>query len=90
MQKPFTRKDLESGQFNIIAKGRWGNADLYKFHRNGKTWVVKDFSPCPPFIRKTWGRLEVKGSHCQKEIYHQLKQYPNPGTADGAEMHHQV
>jgi len=60
MQKPFTRKDLESGQFNIIVKGRWGNADLYKFHRNGKTWVVKDFSPCPPFIRKTWGRFMVK------------------------------
>ncbi len=60
MGKPFTRKDLEAGEYSIIAKGRWGNADLYQFQRGDNTWVVKDFSPCPPFIRKTWGRFMVK------------------------------
>lgn len=58
--KPFKRNDLANGQFHIIAKGRWGNADLYQFQREGKIWVVKDFSPCPPFVRKTWGRFMVK------------------------------
>ncbi|MBC2715064.1 MAG: hypothetical protein HF978_07115 [Desulfobacteraceae bacterium] len=60
MEKPFTRKDLATGEFKIISKGRWGNADLYQFQRGQKIWVVKDFSPCPPFIRKTWGRFMVK------------------------------
>jgi len=60
MVKSFTRKDLETGKFNIIAKGRWGNADLYQFERGQKIWVVKDFSPCPPVIKKTWGRFMAK------------------------------
>jgi len=60
MEKPFKRRDLETGEHNTIAKGRWGNADLYQFQRGQKIWVVKDFSPCPPFIRKTWGRFMVK------------------------------
>jgi len=60
MEKPFTRKDFETGDYSIIAKGRWGNADLYQVQCGGKIWVVKDFSPCPPFIRKTWGRFMVK------------------------------
>ncbi len=60
MEKPFTRKDLETGDYRIIAKGRWGNADLYQVQRGLKIWVVKDFLPCPPFIRKTWGRFMVK------------------------------
>ncbi len=60
MEKPFTRKDLATVEFSILAKGRWGNADLYQFQRGRKIWVVKDFLPCPPFIRKTWGRFMVK------------------------------
>ncbi len=58
--KPFKRNDLSIGELHIISKGRWGNADLYQFQREGKIWVVKDFSPCSPFIRKTWGRFMVK------------------------------
>lgn len=57
---PFTRKDLAAGEIRIISKGRWGNADLYQFKSGGKTWVVKDFLPCPPVIRKTWGRFMVQ------------------------------
>ena len=60
MVKPFTRRDFETGEFRIITKGRWGNADLYQFQSDHKIWVVKDFSPCPPFIRKTWGRFMAK------------------------------
>lgn len=57
MIKPFTREDLANGAVTIISKGRWGNADLYQFECGGNLWVVKDFLPCPPMIRKTWGRL---------------------------------
>jgi len=57
MKKSFTRQDLESGEYHVISKGRWGNANLYQFQRGQTTWVVKDFSGCPPVIKKTWGRL---------------------------------
>ena len=60
MIKSFTRKDLEAGEYNTIAKGRWGNADLYQFQKGQKIWVVKDFSSCPPVIKNTWGRLMAK------------------------------
>lgn len=58
--KPFARKDLATGEVKIISKGRWGNADLYQFSCDGTLWMVKDFLPCPPVIRKTWGRLMVQ------------------------------
>ncbi|MDA8403947.1 MAG: hypothetical protein M0Z56_07090 [Desulfobacteraceae bacterium] len=57
MQKPFTRKDLASGKIHVLCKGRWANADLYLFQQRQNRWVIKDFAPCPPFIRKTWGRF---------------------------------
>lgn len=60
MGKPFTRKDLSAGEIEIIIKGRWGNADLYLVPYGAQMWVVKDFFPCPPLIRKTWGRFMVK------------------------------
>ena len=60
MEKAFTRKDMVAGKVEIIVKGRWGNADLYLLERGEKKWVIKDFFPCPPLIRKTWGRFMVK------------------------------
>ncbi|RJP85921.1 MAG: hypothetical protein C4518_15255 [Desulfobacteraceae bacterium] len=57
MKKPFTRKQLASGRFDILCKGRWANADLYLFQQGRSRWVIKDFFPCPPLIRKTWGRF---------------------------------
>ncbi len=60
MVKPFTRKDLAGKDVEIITKGRWGNADLYLLHQGGENWVIKDFFPCPPLIRKTWGRFMVR------------------------------
>ena len=60
MLKSLTRKDLASGAYHILAKGRWGNADLYQIQQGPKTWVVKDFSPCAPVVKKTWGRLMAK------------------------------
>ena len=56
MKKPFTRKALASGKVDILCKGRWANADLSLFQQGQNRWVIKDFAPCPPFIRKTWGR----------------------------------
>lgn len=57
MKKPFTRKDLAFGKVDILCKGRWANADLYLFGQGQNRWVIKDFAPCPPFIRRTWGRV---------------------------------
>ena len=60
MQKAFTRRDLQNGDYTVLARGRWANADLFLFVKDGVTWVVKDFSPCAPLIRKTVGPLMVK------------------------------
>ena len=57
---PFSRKDLSGSNLNVLMRGRWGNADIYKYRHSGTTWVVKDFKPCPPLIRETWGRFMAK------------------------------
>jgi len=60
MDRPFSRKDVTGSQFVILIRGRWGNADIYKYRHNGTAWVIKDFHFCPPLIRETWGRLLVR------------------------------
>ena len=60
MAERLTRKDLADSRFMILNRGRWGNADVYLFERGGQKYVVKDFAPCPPLIRETWGRLLVR------------------------------
>lgn len=59
MKKPFTRRDLTSGDLSVLHKGRWGNADLYIYEQNNRAWVIKDFSFCPPIVYKTWGRFLI-------------------------------
>lgn len=60
MDKPFTRKELTRGNLQVITRGRWGNADLYKFSWENEDWVVKDFSPCSPVVREVWGRFLIQ------------------------------
>ncbi len=60
MKKCLTREDLRRDGAMALKRGRWGNADLYLFSQPGETWVIKDFSPCPPLIRESWGRLLVR------------------------------
>lgn len=60
MVKPFTRKEIETGSCDILSKGRWANSDLYRYRHGHKTWVIKDFLPCHPLVRKTWGRFFAK------------------------------
>ena len=52
---PFTRKDVLENGAEKISGGRWANADLHLYRHADGTWVVKDFAPCPPLIRATWG-----------------------------------
>jgi len=56
-QKPFTRADFERGGSEILSQGRWANAVLHLFRKNGDLWVVKDFRPRNPLVRETIGRL---------------------------------
>ncbi|HMA85367.1 MAG TPA: hypothetical protein VKN73_06670 [Desulfosalsimonadaceae bacterium] len=60
MKQPFTRKDLATDGCSVLRKGRWANADLYLYEENDVAWVVKDFLPCAPIVRKTWGRFLVQ------------------------------
>ena len=60
MTKPFTRKDLKESKAETFHRGRWANADLLRYKDGGKTWVIKDFSPCPLPVRYTYGRFMVR------------------------------
>src|SRR6056297_273350 len=60
VKQPFTRKDLATDGCSVLRKGRWANADLYLYKENDVAWVVKDFLPCAPIVRKTWGRFLVQ------------------------------
>ncbi|MCU0598467.1 MAG: hypothetical protein MUE70_04310 [Desulfobacterales bacterium] len=60
MNTPFNRKDIEGFQYQTLSKGRWANADLYLFRHDGVDWVVKDFMPCSPIVRVTWGWIMVR------------------------------
>ena len=56
-RKPFDRAEFESGRGEVLSQGRWANAVLYLFHKNGGTWVVKDFRPRSVFVRESVGTL---------------------------------
>lgn len=60
MEKPFTRGDIEKHPCQLLSRGRWGNADLYFYRHQNTDWVIKDFSPCPPLVRESWGRFLVR------------------------------
>lgn len=59
MSMKITRRMLEELPVQILSRGRWGNADLICFTFEGKRYTIKDFSPCPGFVKRTWGRWMV-------------------------------
>jgi RIO-like serine/threonine protein kinase len=55
-KKPFTREQFNNCEPELIHKSfRWGNADIYRFCKDGECWVVKDFKPRSFFVRHTYG-----------------------------------
>ena len=44
----------------MLGRGRWANADLYLYRQRDNVWVLKDFLPCAPMVRKTWGRFLIR------------------------------
>lgn len=56
---PFTREEFERSAPELLHKGRWGNADVYRFRREDGDWVVKDFRSCPPITRNFFGTWMV-------------------------------
>ncbi|MFW6081809.1 MAG: hypothetical protein ACOC7W_07840 [Desulfosalsimonas sp.] len=59
MSAGITRAVLENVPMQVLSRGRWANADLSCFSFNGKIYTIKDFSPCPPLVKKTWGKWMV-------------------------------
>lgn len=55
-----TRQMIENLPAEMLSRGRWGNADLVRLGFNGKHYTIKDFSPCPPLVKKIWGKWMVK------------------------------
>ncbi|MGM0787750.1 MAG: hypothetical protein ACQETG_08560 [Thermodesulfobacteriota bacterium] len=60
MSERITRTVFENLPVQVLSRGRWGNADLSCLSFNGKLYAIKDFSPCPAFVKKTWGRWMVR------------------------------
>ncbi len=56
----FTRADLERGPRHRLSAGRWANAVLYRYERDGASWVVKDFSSRSFLVRNLIGRLLIR------------------------------
>jgi RIO-like serine/threonine protein kinase len=56
----FTRADLDQGPRRRLSEGRWANAILYRYERDGRSWVVKDFAPRSFLVRNLIGRLLVR------------------------------
>jgi hypothetical protein len=59
-QPPFTRRDLELGPRRRLSEGRWANAILYRYERDGCSWVVKDFASRGFLVRNLIGRFLVR------------------------------
>jgi RIO-like serine/threonine protein kinase len=57
---PFSRADLERGPRRRLSEGRWANAILHRYERDGVSWVVKDFSSRSFLVRNLIGRLLVR------------------------------
>lgn len=54
------RDQLEGAAGQVISPGRWANAVLRLFQRDGEQWVVKDFRSRAFVVRNTIGRLLVR------------------------------
>lgn len=57
MAIPFTRQEFSESRPAILSRGRWANADLFRYETGKDTWIIKDFSPCSPPVKYTWGRF---------------------------------
>lgn len=51
-----TRELLQATLPHYLARGRMANADVRLVEIGGRRWVVKDFLPCPGWVRHTVGR----------------------------------
>lgn len=60
---PFTRAEFARGARRPLSEGRWANAVLYLYERDGQTWVVKDFASRSLLVRNLIGRALVRREH---------------------------
>ena len=75
-EKPFTREQFSRCATELILKGRWGNADIYRFFKDNDSWVVKDFQPRPFFVRHTYGAWMVGVELSAMRLLAGLKGFP--------------
>jgi predicted Ser/Thr protein kinase len=56
----FARAEFEAGPRRPLHEGRWANALVYTFERDGAQWVVKDFRPRAWLVRNVIGRVLIR------------------------------
>ncbi|MDD5706017.1 MAG: hypothetical protein PHR35_08835 [Kiritimatiellae bacterium] len=55
MAPELTRQEFAAAPRELLHRGRFGNATVWRFPREGGVWVVKDFAACPWIVRWTLG-----------------------------------
>ncbi|MGD8174590.1 hypothetical protein [Marinimicrobium sp. ARAG 43.8] len=48
------------GHLELLHRGRFANANVYRYRAEGLDCVIKDYSHCHPLIRQTLGRFFVR------------------------------
>ena len=74
----FTREDFKKAGIQTLKAPKFGNAHVFKIQIDGQAWVVKDFRPCPWFVRATYGRMMIR-----REVSMLRHLADLPGTPDG-------
>jgi hypothetical protein len=58
-RRPFDRAEFEREPGPILNQGRWANAVVHVFIKDGTRWVVKDFRPRSLLVRETVGAVLI-------------------------------
>lgn len=59
LRQQFPQHEFAPAKLQIMHKGRFANAIVYRYHDDKRDLVIKDFHHSPWFIRKTFARLFV-------------------------------
>jgi len=59
-RRSISRDQLDRADGKVISPGRWANAVLRVFQRDGEQWIVKDFRARSFVVRNTIGRFLIR------------------------------
>lgn len=60
IKKKLQREDIKIENLEILNKGKFANAFVYRYKDSELDYTIKDFYHCPFFIRVTFGKIMAK------------------------------